>query len=124
MADSMMKKVERMIARRVILDALQAGYALNVNNGGDSHELPSVSRDAEAVLAAMFATDDEHLLVYKLVHDPKYPDDRAMDSWKHIGWVYFIYGNGNDGLDVICDHSTNMEAVVAGAMALVNHFRK
>ena len=104
------RKVERLIAVRVVLDCLRAGYALNVENGGEQRELPRVSKDSQKVLGAMFATDEDTLLVYELRPDPKYHDDRAMDSWVMIGWVRFIYGNS--GWDVMADHTESLNTVL------------
>ena len=98
MSATMRRIVEREIAAALIADGLAAGYAIAVNNGGDEDELPP-STDAEAILAAMFATDDEHLHFYK--------------DGKRAGWVWFVYGN--DGWDVISDYSTRLEHVMAGA---------
>ena len=78
MSATMRRIVEREIAAALIADGLAAGYAIAVNNGGDEDELPP-STDAEAILAAMFATDDEHLHFYK--------------DGKRAGWVWFVYGN-------------------------------
>lgn len=100
------QRIERTIARRVVLDAIAAGFALNVNNGGDTSELPAPSKKVKEVLAAMFATDDEHLLLYK--------DD------KRVGWVYLVYGN--DGWDVVSDYTVNLEKVMEGANQLADKY--
>jgi len=120
MSIKMRQRIERMIARRVVLDCIAAGYALNVNNGGDTHELPAPSRSVKEVLGAMFATDEEYLTVYKLVknrRDPR-PD---MDSWKNIGWVWFVYGDG-DGSTVVSDYTVNLEPVMKGASELADKY--
>lgn len=99
-------EIEKRIAKRVITDALAAGYSLSVNDGEDT-TLHS-SRDMDAILAAMRSTDEDRLLFH-------------IDHREHapaIGWVRFIYGN--DGPDVINDYTTNLEAVLAGANALAD----
>lgn len=98
--------VERRIVRKVILAGRKAGFTFNVANGGDHPELPDPTNDVRNILGAMFATDDEHLLFYK--------------DGKRVGWVYFIYGNGNGGLDVISDCTTNLEPVLAPVCDWVN----
>lgn len=100
------QRVERTIARRVVLDALRLGYGLTVNNGGDDDEIP-VTYKAKPVLAVMFQTDDEFL---KLWRDGKY-----------VGWVRFIYGN--DGWDVVNDYTTNLDDVMAGADKLADLYQ-
>lgn len=102
----MRQTVERKIARKLIKDALVAGYSLGVNNGGDEDEIGS-STDAKAVLNAMFATDQDHLIFYR-------------DN-KRIGWALFVYGN--DGWDVISDYTTNLEAVMAGAQKISEQYQ-
>ena len=106
MSVRMRQRVEKMIARRVILDGLKAGFAFNVNNGGDENELPANSTNVKEILAAMFATDDEYLLFYK-------PGEN-----RRIGWVRFVYGNG--GWDVISDYTTNLTKFIeSGAVATI-----
>ena len=99
MSVKMRQEVERKIAAAFITAALAAGYTINIHNGGSGPELPQPSSDKEVILAAMFATDDEHLMVYK--------------DGKQIGWVYFVYGNS--GWDVISDYSTNLGPLMAEA---------
>lgn len=97
--------MERTIVRRVIRDALNAGYALGVHNGGDSMEIENEKKFGR-VVGEMFATDVERLYFYK--------------EGKAIGWVLFVYGN--DGWDVICDYTVNLEDVLAGASAVADKF--
>lgn len=92
----MITQAERSIARAVIKKAIDAGYAVSVNDGEET--TVKKSRDAAAVLKAMFSTDEDYLLIYKGV------DDKFE---KHFAWVRFIYGNS--GWDVINDFSTNLE---------------
>ncbi|MBY0525566.1 MAG: hypothetical protein K2R98_19330 [Gemmataceae bacterium] len=107
MSVNMRRMVEKRIARRLILDAIQAGYSININNGGDSWELPTPSVKVTDILKAMFATDDEHLIFYK--------------DGKRAGWVWFVYGN--DGWDVISDYSMNLEHIMAGANKVSEHYQ-
>mgnify|MGYP000638497353 CR=1 FL=1 len=97
------QRIEKRIVRRVVCDALAAGYALNVNNGGDGPELAEPTTVRKTILGEMFATDDEHLLFYK--------------DGKRVGWVYFVYGNG---VDVVSDNTTNLEDVLRGAKELAD----
>lgn len=88
--------VERRIAKRTVDVLLDAGFLLNVNNGGNKDELPTPSNKRAAVLNTMFATDDEYLTVYKA-------DSPSVRS----GWVRFVYGN--DGWDSMSDYTVNLE---------------
>lgn len=97
-------RVEDAIARAVVVDLLNAGYAVSVDNGGDEFEI-ACSRDADAIMAEMNATDSEHLYVHALI-DGKY------DKKRSCGWVFLVYGN--DGWDVVNDYTTNLEDVLVG----------
>ena len=83
---------EKKIARLFVTEALDAGYNISVDNGGDEFELAH-STDKKAIMAAMFATDDERLHLSR--------------DGKNVGWVWFVYGNS--GWDVISDYTTNLE---------------
>lgn len=90
-------KIEEQIAKRVIKDALAAGFKLSVF---DSDEITlEKSSDADEIFKAMFTSDDDRLYFYKEGVDDGY-----------FGWVWFIYGNS--GWDVISDYTTNLEHVV------------
>jgi hypothetical protein len=84
--------IERRIVTKLVEDALASGLKVSVDNGGDSYEI-LLSTDKDAILAEMFATDDERL-VFSV-------DDGV--TVKRVGDVYLVYGN--DGWDVICDHT-------------------
>ena len=104
----MRQRVERIIARRFILDAKAAGYLFNIDNGGDDYELPQPTNNVKELLATMFATDEERLYVFK------------PDQSKPFAWVYFVYGNS--GWDVISDYTTNLETVMQGASKLADKY--
>src|SRR5262245_19344559 len=106
MSVKMRQHVEREIADAAIKGLLAAGHDLSVN---DTEEWSILnSRDAAAVLAAMFQADEEWLCV-----DVKPANTAKRDCY---GWVRFIYGN--DGWDVINDYSTNLEGPLTAANAL------
>jgi len=94
------REMEKSIVTRVVNDAIKAGFALNVDNGGDTEELPKPSTSPSEVLAAMFATDDEKLIYYK--------------DGQRFGWAWFVYGN--DGHDVLSDHTGNVSDALQGAV--------
>ena len=100
--------VERQIVERVVDDALAAGFLLSVDNGGYDFEI-LLSSDRTAVLAEMFATDEEYLYLYR-------------KNQQYAGSVYLVYGN--DGWDVICDHSVALTDLLAGASALADELEE
>ena len=101
------QNVERRILRQVIADALSMGYLLSVDDG-DGFTVRK-SADAAAVLAALMTTDEDYLHLDKF-------DPNGVRT-EH-GWVRFVYGN--DGWDVVCDYSVNIEPVLAGAEKLAD----
>lgn len=103
------QNIEYAILRRFVIDAIKAGYSIDVDNGGDEPDLAG-STSVKAVLKAAMETDDEHLILHK--------------DGKRIGWVYFVYGN--DGWDVINDYVDNpaMDALMAGALALAERYEE
>jgi hypothetical protein len=82
--------IERRICSALIKQVLADGHALSVFDGEewtvDNSRVAAVIRDA------LFTTDSDELVVSDL-------------SGKRIGWFSLIYGN--DGYDVISDHTAN-----------------
>jgi hypothetical protein len=86
--------LEKRIVRRLVRDLVAAGYEITVDNGGDEYEIP-FSRSTTQITAALFATDDENLIVRK--------DGKTR-------FVHLVYGN--DGYDVIADYNVSLEPVM------------
>src|SRR5262249_6577904 len=99
----LIRELEERIASVIIEDALAAGYLLSVYDGEDYVLVRS--KDKVAVLAAMFSTDEDYLVVYR-------PGQRRA------GWVRFVYGNS--GLGGVCDYTCNLEHIMAGGEALAD----
>ena len=94
------QEVERQIATRVIADALTAGYSIDVFDS-DEFTLEN-STDADAIINAMFTTDEDHLYLRK--------------NGERVGWIYFIYGE--NGWDVINNYTVNLEELLKGTFEL------
>lgn len=89
------RSLERRIVRSVVHDLIAAGHKVAVFDG---EELAvEATADESAVMAALFAADEEYLYVMSPGADGK---------MRRIGWVRLIHGNGRD---VICDYTTNLE---------------
>lgn len=99
---------QKAVLRRMVRDAIRAGYALNVSNGGDTAELPHPSTDVEEVLGAMMATAEEHLVYYR------------NDRRRYAGWVWLIYAN--DTPEMIADHTMNLEPVLRDAIEVADTY--
>lgn len=100
-------KNRQAIERRIVSEAINAGikegYTFIIYNGGDSDEEIKTTNKQET-LSAMFATDEERLYLCK--------------EGKKIGCIFFVYGN--DGHDVICDYSTNLEELLTSTHKLAD----
>lgn len=105
-------EVERLIATKIIEDALAKGYLITVNNGGDEDEIYQ-SNEKEAILENMFSADEDELSFYWV-----------KNTAARIGWVKLVYGN--DGYDVINDYLVNdiMTSVLKGAEDLTQQLEK
>jgi len=99
-------RVEQKIARYCVRQLLAAGYSLSVFDGEEV--TIERSKDAATVVNAMNTTDDDYLFVY---------EDGEKDR---KGWVRFVYGN--DGGDVICDYTTNLDATLDKVMKYAEAF--
>ena len=99
--------VEREIFRAVVDALLAGGFALSLDNGAceddpnGGYEIAH-STDAEAIVKASMATDEERLYAEK--------------NGKRFGWVLFIYGE--DGWDVINDYTINLEQWIGDGTAV------
>lgn len=96
-----MTPIETTIATRLIGDLLAAGYRVGVNDGEDT--VLRWSDDCTAILKAMGTTCEDYLLVNEVVAQG------GGQSYRQIGWVLLIWGNG---IDLISDHTTNLTEVV------------
>lgn len=100
-------EIERQIVVRAIRDILghPAGYDISVMDGEEFPLRHSTNEDA--ILEAMFSTDEDYLFVY-----PK-------GNERRLGWVQFIYGNGAHVISDYVDNET-MNDLLAGADKLSN----
>lgn len=104
---------ERKVARRLIKAALAAGYALSVDDG----EEITVSRASKlkTIEDALCTTGEDTLQLY------------AADPSKTVGWhgagrFYLVWGNADDGSELIADYTDNgvcneLWALAMGEMA-------
>ena len=81
------KKIEKQIVKQFVGDAIKAGYAISLDNGGDGFEFKDAT-DVNFVMGEMFATDEERVYLSK--------------DGKQCGVVHMVYGN--DGWDVMADY--------------------
>jgi len=80
---------ERQIARFVVLEAIEAGYTVSVNDGGEW--VVKRSTDKVEIMSALYSTSDDMLRF------------RNAEG-ESVGWVWLIWGNGED---LISDYADN-----------------
>jgi hypothetical protein len=95
---------ENAIMRRVIKCALDAGFTLDVHDGGGIALKNCVL--PRAVFEAMKTTDEDTLFFRR--------------NGVTFGWVKFVYGNA--GYEVICDHTLSVTDIIAPATALAESY--
>jgi hypothetical protein len=83
---------ERTKARKLVRAILATGCAVTVNNGGDDDEVTR-STDQAAILEAIGETGLDNLTVY--------------DHGTRKGWFSLVWGNAEDGSELIADHTAN-----------------
>jgi len=117
------RRMERMIVTKLVEDALDLGYMVILHDGEDKvavafmdgnttkgREVEQIIRMKETEVAQIIrmfrATDEERLIFFK--------------DGKRVGSLLLVYGN--DGHDVIADHTSNdeMDKIVSGASALAD----
>lgn len=85
-------KGEGAVARRLVKAALAAGYAISVNDGEEWTVKRSTK--AKAVLEALATTGEDVIRI------------RDADGVA-CGSFYLVWGNADDGSELISDHSDN-----------------
>jgi hypothetical protein len=101
-------KIEKRIASTIVKSAIAQGYSVTIDNGGGwegDYEIEGATQAAPAIRALM-ATDEETIIFCK--------------GPRKVGAVFLVYGN--DGWDVISDHTVNAEtySILQPALNLAN----
>lgn len=85
--------------RRIVWNLLEriqaAGFKLAFVDDGEEETKVTTSKEA---MELCFNLDDCHVM---------FSDGKAP-----IAWVRFIFGNGNDGKDLLCDYTVNLETAI------------
>lgn len=98
------REMEREIAGALIDSAIEQGYALGVDDGGEVTVENSI--DKVEITEALFTVDEDRLLLYR--------------DGRQVGAFLLVYGN--DGWDVIADYHDNehCRAVIATVEPLID----
>jgi hypothetical protein len=95
-------EIDRLVATRVVVDLLAAGYLISVNDGEETTLV--ASNDEAAICEAMGTVDEDWLTAHK--------DGRNA-------CVFLVYGNG---CDVVCDCSVSLVEVLQPAQEYAEKF--
>lgn len=93
--------VERAVVRHAANTLVAAGYQLRLHDGEDW--ATSMTSNVADIMREIGACDEESLYVW---HASTGPDKDG----RYVGKLFLVYGN--DGWDVIADHSVALEGVL------------
>ena len=93
------ESMERQVIKALVTEAFKRGFTkIIIDNMGDNESDDLITcTNVEEVMASIRQTDEEHMF---FVH----PDVAKMPC------VFLVYGN--DGYDVIADHSTSLDELI------------
>lgn len=127
-------RMEKAIVRRLVKDAIAAGYSITVSwaRGFDMGETedgtwptdrPIASQNVPAIMEAAFACDEAHLFFHRAGDETASPTVTNTQGSQWLNCTHHVYlVFGNDGWDVMCDWSVNCGPFMAGAKALSDKY--
>ena len=99
--------IEREIIAALAQAAISRGYSVAIDNG---EELKPRTKSLEVILGQLMETDIDTMTVY----------DDAGDV---LGWFLLVYGN--DGWDVVADHTTGVaEGLMLDAEPVISKWER
>lgn len=98
---------ERGIARELIRNLVDAGYALGIHNGGDEAEV-RCSINKRRLFENLAQAEHDEIVVY--TREGKKVTGTA-------GFVLLVYYYDHDPCELIADYSVNLEETIAPALA-------
>ena len=102
---NIIESMERQIIKALVNEAFKRGFTkVIIDNGGDDDERITCT-DIEEVMASIRQTDEEHMFF-------AHPDVAKMPC------VFLVYGN--DGYDVIADHSSSLNEMIDTIQPLID----
>lgn len=98
--------VERAVIRKACTDLIAAGMFITVDYG-EGEAGCTFSKDINMIMSVVQACDDEILRVYRPHGVVK---TKHGFKWNNMGWIRLVYGN--DGYDVIADHTMSLSELL------------
>jgi dihydroxyacetone kinase DhaKLM complex PTS-EIIA-like component DhaM len=103
---NIIESMERQIIKALVTEAFKRGFTkIIIDNGGDDEEQITCT-DTKEVMASIQQTDEEVMFFV-------YPDFSSPPLS-----VYLVYGN--DGYDVIADHSSSLNEIIDTIQPLID----
>lgn len=93
---------EAQVARMLVNAALRDGYALSVSDGEEW--TVERSRNEAQILDALATTGGDVVRLW--TQDGATPDG-SNAGMRTLGWFYLVYGNAEDGSELIADYTDN-----------------
>ena len=93
-------EAENLIMQAVISAFVNAGFVIQIDNGGEADELLGPFTDGTEIFNNMRQADEDVLRIY-------------TEEGKLRGFVQFVYGNS--GWDVIADYTTSLQQYLTEA---------
>ena len=84
-------KGEAVVAKRLIRIILERGYMVSINDGEEW--TVELSTDRKEILPALATTGEDIIRLYK--------------DGERVGSLWLVYGNAEDGSELIADHADN-----------------
>lgn len=100
------KDIEQQIMDLIVDAAFAAGYTVSVHDGEEV--TVDKSTDKAEIFAACRTTGQDYLIF--------------KNEGERVGQVSLIYGNGNNGMDLISDYSMSIEGMMQPVMDAVEKF--
>lgn len=102
------QEIEKLIARKLMENAIAAGYVIQIDNGEDHSPK---TKDIELLVKKLQETDTDYIYMFKDEKE-KRPDH----------WAFFVYGNS--GFDVIANYNSDAEELLAPVMEYSGTFEE
>lgn len=95
-------RAERRIAGKLITACLRANMLVSVNDGEET--VVTKSTNKAEIMAALASTDADVITIYNGSQSKAFIGSVAIPG-KRVGAFYLIYGNADDGSELISDYT-------------------
>lgn len=97
------EEAEKFRVGQIVQALLDAGFEVAVDNGETPEDELKYETDFDPIMGAIQTVEEEHLRVF-------HPVSKIDSS------VFLVYGNADDGREVVNDHGTDLNYVIDPVM--------